>query len=535
MEEIPTGFLEKARQLAARLLSWVRDRPVLIIGHRDGDGLSAASVIYQSLQALDFKKITTKILLSPDLETVQEILAENSYDYVITGDIGAGFETILKDSVMDFIIADHHPNEVGVYGRHQINPCEFDMNDEIDCSGSTIAALVFLYAFPQDFFTTPQGRVILCYAVAGAVSDFQMKNGPISINKYITDFAVEVGAVSMRKDICFFGRGMYPAYVALHRSGIPGLQDIDDCSLITNPLFPQKENEYWRRIVDLSTDEKAKLVEAITIHLLSTANIDVNTSEIMDVIINYIYDLEGLAGWDCTLIPDGRRTIDAREILHRVNYVSRRGKADLALKLLNNKLIDEDLWNIIESHHKQGDREVAQALALFEDGKIPIETWDERVMMADFTGVIYYDEVGVVAGVLMKKFSNIEVMLSYCEIEEENLVKLSTRAKEDVWNTTEPDSSTLSDAKVVYHTIRKKYPTKIMQFGGHRWACSGYLKREIIPEFFKEMVNYFKTLKFPSQIQEPEPQPEEEKVEVKPSVKPKGSPIKGQWKLDQFI
>ncbi|MHA1650499.1 MAG: DHH family phosphoesterase, partial [Candidatus Helarchaeota archaeon] len=116
MEQIPIGFLEKARQVASRLKKWKRDRPILILGHRDGDGLSAASVLYQGLKALDFKKISTKILLSPDVEIVEEFLNTNSYDYVITGDIGAGFEALFKEKLVDFIIADHHPNENGVYG-----------------------------------------------------------------------------------------------------------------------------------------------------------------------------------------------------------------------------------------------------------------------------------------------------------------------------------------------------------------------------------------------------------------------------------
>ncbi|HUY00694.1 MAG TPA: DHH family phosphoesterase, partial [Candidatus Deferrimicrobium sp.] len=427
MEQIPVGFLDKAYQLGARLQKWKRERPILIVGHRDGDGISAASVLYQSLQALEFKKISTKILLSPDIEVIREILNKNAYDYVITADIGAGFEEIFKEMVTDFIIADHHPNESGVYGRHQLNCCEFNMNDEIDCSGSTTAGMIFLNVFPPDFWTTDRGKVILAYAIAGAISDFQMTDGPVSVNKYITEVAMTNGAISMRKDICFFGRGMYPVFTALNRSGIPGFQDLNLCIELVSGIFEQKENDFWRRIIDLTNDEKAKLVETITVYLLSEVDIDINTSEI----INYVYDLVGLTGWACTLLPDGRITLDAREILHRVNYVSRRGKAELALELLNNKTIEEDLWNTIESHHRTGDREIAIALELYENGKIPIESWDERIIMADFTGSIYYDEVGVIAGVIMKKFRDIEIMLSYCEIQEDNMVKLSTRARED--------------------------------------------------------------------------------------------------------
>jgi len=525
---IPSAFYDKARELGSRLNKWNRDRPVLIVGHRDGDGVSAASVLLQSLQNLGFNKISTRIILSPEPELLDELLSEKPYDYVITGDIGAGFESLLKDKVIDFIIADHHPNEPGIYGKHQLNPCEFDMNDERDCSGSTIATMIMINAFPQDFWTTDPGKVILCYAIAGAVSDFQMRDGPVSVNKLIAELAKNSGAVSMRKDICLFGRGMYPVHIALNRSGIPGFEDSQICMELVGGSFDPKIGEQWKRIIDLTQEEKAKLMEAVTIHLLSNVHLDINASDIICEFINYVYDLEGLRDWDCTLLPDERKTLDAREILHRVNYVTRRGKAELALDLLNKKTIDKTSWNIIEDHHRTGDQEVATALELFETGQIPIETWDDRIIMADFTGSIFYDEVGVIAGVLMKKHPNIEIMLSYCEIEdEENVIKLSTRARDDIWNFIELPSKKLSDAKQVYHTIRKKYPTKILQFGGHRWACSGYMKREIALEFFKEMVKYYQSLRSVELLQEAE-------FGEKKSVAPKSIGKTVQWRLDQF-
>ncbi len=540
VEQIPNGFLEKAYKLGKRLKNWKRDRSILIVGHRDGDGISATSVLLQSLQGLGFKKISTEILLSPDPEKIETLLTENNYEYVITGDIGAGFEELFKESVLDFIIADHHPNESGVYGSHQLNPCEFQMNDESDCSGSTTAAMIVINAFSQDFWHTDRGKVILCYAVAGAISDFQMKNGPISVNKYITDLAVNVGALSMQKDISLFGRGMYPIFIALNRSGLPGLEDSNICSGIIRGLFELKENEMWKRLIDLTMEEKAKLNTALTQHFLMDKNLNAYTSKLIKSVVGYVYDLLGLKGWDCTLIdagqntPDARYTLDAREILHRVNYVCRRGKADFALKLLNNKNIDPDLWQTIEFHHKIGDREVAMALNLYESGKIPVEIWDERIIMADFTGIIYYDEVGVVAGVIMKKNPEIEIMLSYCDIED-NIVKLSVRGREDIWRYVEKETGKLGDAKRVYQAIRRKYPNKIMQFGGHRFACSGYLARQIVSQFYKEMVKYYNTLQPLSSEETPTAKrpmdTEPNKREIAKSKTKRGP---GQRNLDQF-
>jgi len=528
VEPIPDGFFKRASELANRLNNWKRELPVLIVGHRDGDGISAASVLFQGLKALEFRNLTTKILLSPDLEKMKNHLDEVPYGYVITADIGAGFETLLKENVEDFIIADHHPNENNCYGENQLNPCNYGMNDEIDCSGSTIAALIFTKIFPDHFWATPTGKVILCYAIAGAVSDFQMSNGPVSVNKYITEIAVTHEAVKMQKDISLFGRGLYPVSVALNRSGLPGLEDLNYCRFLLQEIIQQEEDGQWKRIIDLTLTEKQELMSALTHHFLTDVKMGDYTSKLIEGVINYVYDLVGLEGWDCTLLTDGRATLDAREILHRVNYVCRRGKADLALELLNNRHVDPTLWHDIETHHRTGDREVAQALELYEAGRIPLESWDDRIIMADFTDIIYYDEVGVVAGVIMKKHPHIELMMSYCEMED-NIVKLSVRAREDVWSYVEKNTEQLGDAKQVYHTIRRLYPNKIMQYGGHRFACSGHMSRTIIPEFFKKMVNYYQ------QLQPPNARPAKNHKKVSSTApKEKSNQKKGQWTLDQF-
>jgi len=70
-----------------------------------------------------------------------------------------------------------------------------------------------------------------------------------------------------------------------------------------------------------------------------------------------------------------------------------------------------------------------------------------------------------------------------------------------------------------------------MQFGGHRWACSGYMQKELVFEFFNEMLKYHKQLKAPPELKEESAEVKEVSSPDKPKVKIKT----GQFKLDQFL
>jgi single-stranded DNA-specific DHH superfamily exonuclease len=475
---------------------WDTEGSILVIGHRDGDGMSALSVIFQGLQALGFENIDTEVFLSPDITLLEKVLSENDYKYVITGDIGASFEKTLDKYVEDYIIADHHPNKSGLYGKNQLNSFEFDMNDESECSGSTTAFLIFFHVFPDSFWDGDVGKVMLCYAISGAISDFQFKREVISVNKFVLDIAIKHHAIDVQKDICLFGRGLYPISVMLNRSGIIHFQDYNICRIITNDAFKGRDIRNIRA-VDISDEMKELFLESIAGSLISKNVKEQEIIAIINEVYNNVYDLIGLKNWDCTLLPSGERTYDAREILHRINYICRRGKSDFAIELLNYKKVDKEVLEIIESYHKMGDNEVAEALNQFEMGVIPLHSWsDDRIIMLNFSGIIFFDEVGVIAGVIMKKYRDIEVILSCCAIEEEHgkdITKVSVRAREDVWKLTE-NGKGLADAKKVYRAIHKRFPKNFIQYGGHRWACSGVMDTEIVPYLFEEMVKYYEKI-----------------------------------------
>ncbi|MFX0139199.1 MAG: DHH family phosphoesterase [Candidatus Hodarchaeota archaeon] len=487
-------FFKKAKILSERLNEWNRNSKIMIIGHRDGDGISATSVLIQGLKKLGFSKIIPYILLSPDLDILTSLLKEQSPKYVITCDIGAAFSPILKEHVLDYIITDHHPNKSKVYGEKQLNCIEFGLDDETDASGSITAFSLLMQLFDDLFWETEIGKVMLAYAISGATSDFQFQKKIGTINKNILNMAERSGAVKITKDISLFGRGLYPVHIALNRSGIPGFSDVHFCyHIITKYKIQTKEGEIWRRIIDLNKDEKQKLVDIIINRIF-------NVSDKVDImkflkkeVIGQVYDLEALRGWDCTLISDGRFSLDPREILHKINYCCRLGHWDLALTLLNEKKVAIEVLNEIEELHKLGDREVAEALEAYSKGILPVKTqYDGKVVLIDFTDYIFYDEVGVVAGVIMKLNKGIEIILSSCQSDKDGNYKVSVRAREKIWEMIDPDID-FADAKKVYEKTKLESGANI-KYGGHRFAMSGYMPKEVIPILFKNMTDYYKSL-----------------------------------------
>ena len=147
----------------------------------------------------------------------------------------------------------------------------------------------------------------------------------------------------------------------------------------------------------------------------------------------------------------------------------------------------------IEFYHKQGDTEVAQALELYNNQELPIWNWDNKIFMIDFSGHIYYDEVGVVAGVIMKSNKDIQIILSACE-KEDGYVKMSIRATEEIWNSID-NSNELSDGKKIFNLVKKNYPEEIERYGGHRWAFSSSIKRTAMEKLFNKTKEYFTQLK----------------------------------------
>jgi len=493
VRKMSESFLKKAKILSENLNSWDRNSSIMAIGHRDGDGISAVSVLMQGLESLGFKEIIPQIMLSPELDTLKTLLEDYSPKYVITCDIGAEFAPILEEYVSDYIITDHHPTKSGIYGEKQLNCIEFGLDDEIDASGSITALCLMIPIFEDSFWRSEKGKVMLAYAISGAISDFQFQKKIGKINRIILNMAKSNGAIIESKDISFFGRGLYPTFIAVNRACIPGLTDYYLCRDLINSIIEPKEGELWRRIIDLDQKEKQDIITLIINQLVSVSK-KINIKKFLEKeVIGEVYDLEALRGWDCTRTADGRFTLDPREILHRVNYCCRQGYWDLALELLNQKRVSEDVFEQIEELHKMGDQEVANALSAYKEGNLPIQkAINGKLVWIDFSDYIFYDEVGVVAGVIMKQDREIEIILSSCRMDHEGNYKVSVRAEEKVWEMVDTDNE-FADAKKVYEKTKFETNAEI-QYGGHRFAMSGYMPKKVIPILFENMIEYRKNL-----------------------------------------
>jgi RecJ-like exonuclease len=118
---------------------------------------------------------------------------------------------------------------------------------------------------------------LACLAVVGASGDLQDKNEERKLggaNKPIVEDAVKSGLLKVETDLMFFGRETRPIHQALARTTNPFIPEIsgqEDKSLafLVNLGIKLKDNDKWRALRDLSSEEKKKLLSAIADHMVS--------------------------------------------------------------------------------------------------------------------------------------------------------------------------------------------------------------------------------------------------------------------------
>jgi len=489
------AFYKKAKKLGRKLKSWNVNEKVLVIGHRDGDGMAAASVSYQGLRHLGFQDIEPVILLSPEEDVIDEYLNEFQPKYVLTCDICSSFDEFFATRVEDYIITDHHPNKSNFYGPNNLNCIEFGFEDEKDASGSTTVFCLFFPLFPLSLWETKDGQVMISHAIAGAMSDFQFTNDNITgINEDVVKLGVSKGALIVSRGINLFGRSMYPVHVTLSRANIPQLTYVECLEFMRGLGIHLKNGDgLWRRIVDLTKSEQQRIIEELLLYLKALQFPD-PIQIVKRLILGNTFDLPGLKHLPCTDLEDGRKTLDPREIYHVINYCCRRGKAHLAFQLLNFEEVEPEVIKEVRRLHLKGDQEIVQAIQAVEAGKIQMDfDFDGRFLFADFTDVIYYDQVGVAAGVIMNIHPQLELVASACH-HEYDMYKVSVRASERVWNSTD-NSGSLADANRVFEKTKEKLGIDF-QSGGHRFACSAYIPKTAIHVLVELLKEYYSTLKF---------------------------------------
>ena len=320
-EERLRGLLQDA-QIAAQVLNeHHKETPIRVVSHLDADGLSSAGIIGQALlrHGVPFK---IRIEKSLDAKIVKELASEKT-SLTIFADMGSAYHDLLNQffNETQLIILDHHqPQDLDLSESTEVNPItwEFDGGTEISAAG---VSYLFVKALDKNNVD------LASLAVIGALGDSQDKNSKselIGLNKIITDDAINANFLRVDKDLIFFGRETRPIHKALASTTnpyIPGLSgEESNCySFLKSLKIDLKKGSRWKTLVDLTIDEKQRILTELVKFLTSKKT----PSTTISSLIGNVY----------TLIKERDNTPlrDAREFATILNACGRMNKSGLGV------------------------------------------------------------------------------------------------------------------------------------------------------------------------------------------------------------
>jgi len=254
------GFLERARSCAEKIK---RSSEVRVVSHIDADGLTSAAIICKALErcGIDYRVEFVKQLESKVIER----LADENPELVVFTDLGSGMASEIREK-LEAVILDHHQIK-GAGPEYHLNPHLFGLNGSTEISGAGVSYFVATY-MNENYDLSP-------LAVVGALGDLQhtRENRLIGLNRIIVDEGVEGGFLEIKRDILMFGKQTRPVFKMLEYSTnpfIPGISGSEKGAIeFLRSLGIPLKDEKWRRWIDLSEEEKRRIVSGIVERLVA--------------------------------------------------------------------------------------------------------------------------------------------------------------------------------------------------------------------------------------------------------------------------
>ncbi|MEM2107357.1 MAG: DHH family phosphoesterase [Candidatus Bathyarchaeia archaeon] len=316
-------FMSKIREATEEIINAVSHNSHFLVGHHfDADGLAAASIIAKALHKIG-ATIHLKVVKQIDLETL-DIFQRATSDAVVLVDIGSGYLDLIKKLVNSkrIFVLDHHQMNGVDDGIIHVNPHLFGIDGGKELSGAGVAYLIAKAMSEENIDLSP-------LAIVGSVGDMQDKNDRRELrglNSIILRDAVEAGLLKVDTDIIIYGRETRPIHKALSHTVnpfLPGLSgEEDNClALLASASIPIKTGDRWRTLMDLTKDEKQRMLSAIVDYLTSKGFEGATAINL----IGNVYTLLKEELWTPTR--------DAREYATLLNACGRMGRPSLAIAL----------------------------------------------------------------------------------------------------------------------------------------------------------------------------------------------------------
>jgi single-stranded-DNA-specific exonuclease len=457
---------DEAERAARKIEDNIRKGSRFAVGcHFDADGLAAAGILAKALHRAS-ASFHLRVLKQLDPQDI-EFFSKSESESVILADIGSGYLDLLKNlaSAKDVFVLDHHQINGENYGRlTHVNPHLSNLDGGKEVSGAGVSYVV-TKALDQ------RNIDLSSLAVVGAVGDMQDKDEGRTLrgfNSLIVEDAIKSGVLKVETDLIIYGRETRPIHKALSHTVnpfLPGLSGQEDnCfALLSSLSIPIKVGDRWRTVVELSSDEKKKILSAIVEKITSSG---LSGAVVMNL-IGSVYTLLGEENWTPTR--------DAREYATLLNSCGRMGHPSIAIAVCMGErgpTIAEA--NKILSEHRKA---LATYMSLITENPSSVESLGR---LSVIHGEEYLNEnmTGAVSSLLSSSetFAPDKAII-VCAKTRNGEIKISARA------TMKMVEKGVNLGNSLQHTAKKYGGIG----GGHKVAAGAQIPEQRLKEFLKEL------------------------------------------------
>lgn len=313
-----------------------KSKEVHIVTHIDADGLSAGAIAVETLKRMG-KEYSIEFVKQLDNGVIENLKNKN-YELAWFTDLGSSISTETPE--INKIITDHHVCPEDSNFPFHLNPHLFGLDGGTEVSG---AGTTYLVSRTID----QKNKDLSTLAILGACGDLQdRKHGRLfGINREILEDGEKIGAIRSKMDIRYFGRETRPIYKLLQYSSdplIPGVSGRESSciSFLQEQKIRMKDGDKWQAWIDLSKDERQKIISGLAQILLKKGF----GSKITKRLIGEVYTLERE--------KEGTETHDVKEFATLLNSTARYGQYETGLNVC---LGDRDKWlkkalNLLQGH-----------------------------------------------------------------------------------------------------------------------------------------------------------------------------------------
>jgi len=403
---------------AAKMITSSKD--VLVIGHIDADGITAASIASKTLDRIG--KNHTVIFAKKLSEDVIEEINKSKHSLVWIVDLGSGYLSQIKRS--NVVVTDHHTPDPAWRKRGQlsldsfydichVNPHEHGMDGSQEICGAGVTYVVSLEVDVKN-------KDLAYLAIVGAAGDFQdsSESKLIGYNRLILKDAVERGDVSADLDVKLFGRETRPLTQFLQFCNdplLPGLtNDSQGCTaFLTKCNIRLKDKNGWKVWNDLTPDEKGTVTENLK-------NI-ISENGAIDRLMGEVYTLPKF--------KRGSELRDAKEFATLLNSCGRYDDAETGLRIC---LGDDTAVKDASYNRNEHRRQISSALTYIKQNRLIRER--RYLQYFDSGSEIRETIVGIAAGMLLGNDGIRKDIPIFAFAKADDGVKVSARADRSLVN-----------------------------------------------------------------------------------------------------